>query len=84
MGDTGDDFNAWDEEKKAKKAANRKSSPEILKARNIEFEEKNAGAHLIVKVADGKTADFWPGTGLFIIRGGGRRGRGVFNLLKHC
>jgi hypothetical protein len=67
------------EESKRRRASHRKNSAEILRARGIPFESKNAGAHLIV--GDPPVADFWPGTGLWILRKGGS-GRGVFNLLK--
>ena len=63
-----------------RRASNRESSATLLTERGIVFEAKNSGAHLIVKHGD-KVADFWPGTGKFIVRGG-KQGRGVFNLLK--
>jgi hypothetical protein len=71
----------WDAESAERRAKNRQSSAEMLAERGIQFETKNMGAHLIVS-HDGKVADFWPGTGKYIPRGGGRPGRGVFNLLK--
>ena len=71
----------WQAESVERRAKNRQSSAEILAERGIQFETKNMGAHLVVS-HDGKVADFWPGTGKYIPRGGGRPGRGVFNLLK--
>lgn len=71
----------WQAESAERRAKNRQSSAEILAERGVQFEAKNMGAHLIVS-HDGKVADFWPGTGKYIPRGGGRPGRGVFNLLK--
>jgi len=71
----------WKGESEARRADNREKSAVILAERGIQFETKNMGAHLIVS-HDGKVADFWPGTGKYIPRGGGRPGRGVFNLLK--
>jgi hypothetical protein len=62
-----------------KRASNRDSSLVLLKQRGISCEIKNDGAHLVVKHA-GKTCDFWPGTGKWIIRGGSS-GRGVFPLV---
>lgn len=77
----------WNDVKPAMKAAskkrrqkNRESSSMLLREQGIEFEEKNAGAHLIVKGRD-CLIDFWPGTGKFITRNG-KKGRGVFNLIK--
>lgn len=69
------------ERSKAKRAANRESSVRILIKRGIEFESKNAGAHLIVKHA-GITVDYWPGTGKFIARNQQGKGRGIFTLIK--
>ncbi|MFK3815130.1 hypothetical protein ACI2KG_00720 [Pseudomonas sp. NPDC089407] len=71
----------WQAESAERRAKNRQSSAEMLSERGIQFEAKNMGAHLIVS-HEGKVADFWPGTGKYIPRGGGRPGRGVFNLLK--
>jgi hypothetical protein len=65
-----------------KRTQNRDSSRNLLEARNIEFEIKNNGAHLIVKGKNG-LIDFWPGTGKFKTRSG-IHGRGVFNLIKIC
>jgi len=65
-----------------KRARNKTHSAEILKRQGIEFVEKNNGAHLIVNGKD-CLIDFWPGTGRFITREG-TKGRGVFNLIKHC
>lgn len=80
MGDVGDTFNAAKSSSQRKRQKNRESSPKILELNGIEFESKNAGAHLIVEHA-GIIADFWPGTGKFTVRAG-KTGRGVFNLVK--
>lgn len=77
MGDMGDIFNDMKRESQLKRASNRKSSADILTKAGIEFTSKNLGAHLIVG-----DFDFWPGTGLFINRKTGKRGRGVKNLIK--
>lgn len=70
----------WAAESAERRASNRESSADLLAERGIEFEAKNGGVHLIVKHNE-KTADFWPGTGKFMVRGG-RQGRGVFNMLQ--
>jgi hypothetical protein len=64
----------------AKRASNRQGSADVLRREGIAFEARNDGAHLIVSVGE-RVADFWPGTGLFQVRGG-KRGRGVCNLVK--
>ena len=68
----------------AKRANNRKSSPELLQEAGIPFEWKNGGAHLIVRTDGGHVVDFWPGTGLWIMRGSTQRHGGVRKLIKFC
>ena len=60
----------WD-----KRTSNRESSAEILKENGIDFVSHNGGAHLVVN----GSIDFWPGTGKFMVRTNGGKGRGVFN-----
>ena len=82
MGDMGDTFRAMNDAGKEKREKNRSTSLQILAEKNIEFESKNCGAHLIVAGVD-CLIDFWPSTGKFITRNG-KKGRGVFNLIKLC
>ena len=82
MSDMGESFRDMTRYKKEKRAANTQSSTRLLEANAVPFESKNGGAHLIVQGID-CTIDFWPSTGLFHIRGG-RKGRGIRNLLKLC
>lgn len=63
-----------------RRSSNRDSSAKLLSERGIAYESKNDGAHLIVTHA-GKTCDFWPGTGKWIVRKG-PSGRGVFRLIS--
>lgn len=72
----------WDQESKERRARNRESAQQVLMKAGIEFENKNEGAHLIVRHRK-DVADLWPGTGLWQVRPRGKQGRGVFNLLKH-
>jgi hypothetical protein len=82
MGDVGDFWRDVSAARKEKRAENRESSPGILTKHEVQFASKNAGAHLIV--SHGKfIVDFWPGTGKWIFRGGSKKGRGVYNLLRH-
>lgn len=81
MGDMGDTFNAMREAGKQRRASNRETTPDLLRRHGIQFDEKNGGAHLIVRHA-GKVADLWPGTGKYQVRGSGKYRRGVFNLLR--
>lgn len=81
MGDTGDDFNARRAAKQEKRADNREQSAEVLTRAGVVFESKNMGAHLIVQ-AGASVVDFWPGTGLWIARPLGEKGRGVAKLVR--
>ncbi len=81
MSDLAEDFKAWKEHKQEKRADNRENSANILTAKGISFESKNAGAHLIIK-HNQSVMDFWPGTGKYIFRNQSKSDRGVFNLIK--
>ena len=80
----GDIFRAHQKERQAKRASNRQSGPEVLRAAGIQFQIKNDGAHLIVQARD-HVIDYWPGTGKWQTRGHrfGVVGRGVRNLVRH-
>lgn len=80
MGDVGEAFKDMKGYVKQKRKSNTVSSTDILKDKGIEFTSNNGGSHLIIKGKDG-LIDFWPSTGKFIARNG-KRGRGVFKLLK--
>ena len=73
---------AMHEASQQRRAANRLSSAEMLRANGVEFESKNDGAHLIVRDCAGCVFDFWPGTGLWKMRGARLQRRGVRALLK--
>jgi len=81
MGDVGETFKMMKDQNKEKRASNRGTSAEILKARGFLFDVRNHGAHLIVWYLDG-AVDFWPGTGKWIVRDTKKIGRGVFSLVK--
>lgn len=84
MGDTGDYWRdlrpAMKEESQRKRSSNRESSSRLLAEAGIFFESKNGGSHLVVSGA-GAVVDFWPGTGLWIVRGSKERRRGVRQLI---
>lgn len=81
MSDIGDTFRAHRDHSKAKRAANRCNSTEMLLAARLEMALRNGGAHVIVTAGDW-TIDFWPGTGLWIVRGETRKRRGVRSLIR--
>lgn len=82
MSEIGDDFKFLRELQKEKRANNTLSSTELLKSRNVKFESKNNGAHLIVTHGT-KVVDFWPATGRFISRSSNKDARGIYNLFKY-
>jgi hypothetical protein len=79
-GDEGDFWRDVKEARQAKRASNRTDSAGMLLAAKLDFDTKNNGAHLIVRGL-GLTVDFWPGTGLWIVRKPRREGRGVQRLI---
>jgi hypothetical protein len=82
MGDMGEMFNEWREDKKKKKASNLEFSTNELIKRGVSFESKNGGVHLVIESLDG-LIDFWPSTGKFKVRASNEYKRGLRNLLKH-
>lgn len=86
MGDVGEFWNAIRPTMKTasqkKRAGNREASAAILSRSAIPFESKNDGAHLIVECGKSRI-DFWPGTGLWIVRGSRIKNRGVRKLVNY-
>jgi hypothetical protein len=80
MGDVGEMFGAYRDDRKEKKRSNLEFSTKMLEERGIFFDKKNGGSHLIV-VHNQKTYDFWPSTGKYKMRGGQYR-RGIRNMLN--
>ena len=63
-----------------KRKANKEYNLAFLKSKDVPFVDLNDGVHVRV-VLDGETIDFYPSTGLYILKDG-TRGRGIFNLWK--
>ncbi|CUJ58834.1 Uncharacterised protein [Achromobacter xylosoxidans] len=86
MGDMGDFWAdvkpALKERSRQKRADNREQSARMLSEAGIQFQSKNEGAHLIVAGYKGHVYDFWPGTGLWRMRGSSRDHRGVRSLIR--
>lgn len=85
MGDEGDYWRdvkpAMVEASKRRRANNREHGAAALERAGIAFTEHNGGAHLVVQ-PDGRTVDYWPGTGKWIARGRPQQvGRGIHTLL---
>lgn len=64
-----------------KRASNRENSAAYPDFKEIVYQEKNNGAHLVVEGNEGYI-DFWPGTGRWIDRASGTKGFGVRNLVN--
>lgn len=74
-------FKFMRERSRAKRSHNREQSATLLENSGIEFERKNDGAHLII--LSNPKIDFYPGTGLWRVRGENKSHRGVRHLLKY-
>lgn len=74
-------FKFMHELSQAKRSHNREHSAALLENSGIAFERKNDGAHLII-LSKAKI-DFYPGTGLWRVRGENKNHRGVRPLLKY-
>jgi hypothetical protein len=83
MGDEGDFWRAVREARQAKRRANTMSSTQMLQEAGVTFESKNGGTHLVVS-ALGHVIDFWPSSGVWIMRGSPQRHRGVRKLIQFC
>jgi hypothetical protein len=81
MTEMGDLFRALKEESSRKRADNRVNGAALLHKNDVAFESKNDGAHLIVDAGVKGKIDYWPGTGRWTVRLGGRTGRGINKLL---
>lgn len=85
MGDVGDDWRAFKDEmgvsSRERKLNNKMQSAAMLDSNGISYTTGNGGIHLVV-THNGLTADFWPTTGKFKIRGQEKYYRGVKNLIK--
>jgi hypothetical protein len=76
-----EDTEMWKEfrrHKQAKKRSNLAYSTDYLTKHDIPYESHNMGVHLVVD----SRVDFWPSTGKWIVRGGGKTGRGLMGLIK--
>jgi len=78
-----ENFIDWEAQRQAHRercAANREAGAKALTDAGITYVTHNAGVHLIV---DHGRYDYWPGTGLWKVRGQPQKHRGVKHLIKH-
>ena len=75
------DTDAYREKRKEsqeRRATYRENAEKILTENGIDFIQ-HTKAHYSIQ---DRKYDLWPGTGLWIERATGKRGRGIFNLIK--
>ena len=65
-----------------KKRANLSSSTAMLEQNGIRFTSNNGGIHLVLS-SGSEVIDYWPSTGLWMIRGNPRKHRGVNRLIAY-
>lgn len=81
MSDIGDEYDELAQESKQRRSNNRNGSAQMLTDKEIPFESKNHGAHLVVEGSE-CFIDFWPGTGRWTSRDG-TKGFGVRKLITY-
>lgn len=77
MSEIGDAFAALREVSQIKRASNRENGARLLREAGIDYTSHNNHAHLVIR----DRWDYWPGTGKWIDRRGGKHRRGVAGLL---
>lgn len=82
MNDETEFWRANREESQLRRATNREHAAQELKRKGVPFSSHNDGAHLVLKIGQ-RTVDYWPGTGLWVVRGtrDDQRQRGLQRLL---
>jgi hypothetical protein len=82
VSELGETFAALREVSREARARNRHFGGAALRLARIDFISRNMGVHLVVSHA-GAVVDYWPGTGLWIVRGSNLKCRGVKRLIEH-
>jgi hypothetical protein len=82
--DYGEMWRDMRQERQHKRERNRENSTRLLKEAGIKFAIKNSGAHMVVEGPFRQMIDFWPGTGLWMVRGSVNKHRGVQKLIQYC
>lgn len=82
MGDMAEVFNEMREIKRQKRKSNTAYSTRMLQDSGIEFVSHNAGVHLVLTKGE-QFIDYWPSTGLWLLRGKSNKRRGIEKLIKY-
>jgi len=82
MGDMGEGWAEWREEKQKKKRSNMAASTAMLTGAGVPFQSHNSGVHLVLSKGE-ELIDFWPSTGLWWVRGTSNKRRGIQKLIQH-
>ncbi len=75
-----EEYALYDAFKKERRLENKENGTTLLNNKQIKFESKNGGLHLIVQGPKG-LIDFWPSTNRWAERNG-KKGHGVDNLIR--
>lgn len=78
----GDLYRAKKKHSQAKKQSNKENSLQVLDTAGVEHTVQGNNTHVIIK-HKGTTVDFYPTTGLWLVRVPSKRGRGVLKLLAY-
>ena len=79
MGDMGDIYRDMNEHSKLIREKRRVLAPRVLKKEGVLFSIHNNGAHIIIGP---RKIDFWPGTGMWKVRGTDHKGFGLGKLIR--
>ena len=77
-----DSWRMYRKDNQEKREQNRENSTDLLIQTGISFKEHNYGLHLVIQHNE-DIIDFYPSTGLWIIRKKNYQRRGVKKLLKY-
>lgn len=81
MGDMGEMYRAWNDDKKERRKRNLPRNVAALEKYGINFDSRNDGYHLVI-LHEGKLVDFWPSSGKWRARVEKQKGFGVTSLLE--
>lgn len=90
MGEAADDYTMGEfyaglrQERQERGAERRDHAPRVLAEEGVNIARiENNGAHIIIHHA-AQHVDFWPASGLWIVRETKERRRGLWPLIRHC
>jgi len=82
MGDMGDLFRSYKQDKKIQKKHNKVKNMDALKQFGLEYTVHNNGNHVVITTLHQQPIDFYPSTGKWKKHNNTKRGFGVVSLLN--